>query len=168
VSRHRPRIEAVLRHLVDAGSAPTLPVHGDLHVGQVLRGPAGYAVVDFDGNPTRSPALRAASAPAAFDVAGMLVSLENVGHVVGHAADGRDRSALEMAVRAWTGQAQGRFLRGYQDALGGRLDLFDATLVPAYEWEQVCREIVYAVRHDLLEWLYVPAAALRRRLAPEP
>ena len=39
--------------------------------------------------------------------------------------------------------------------------------MPAYEWEQVCREVVYAGQHQFLEWLYVPAAALRRRLAPE-
>jgi maltokinase len=167
LTRHRPRIEAVLGGLVDATDTPILPVHGDLHVGQVLRGPTGYAVVDFDGNPTRIPALRAASAPAACDVAHMLVSLENVGHVVFHAAEAADDTTLGLGVRAWTGQVQGRFLSAYTGALGGRLDLFDMPLVPAYEWEQVCREIVYAVRHDLLEWLYVPAAALRRRLASE-
>jgi maltokinase len=183
LTRHRPRIEAVLGHLVDAVSTPILPVHGDLHVGQVLRGPTGYAVVDFDGNPTRSPALRAASAPAACDVAHMLVSLENVGHVVGHGAGhgtghraghraghvagGGDDTTLGPALRAWTARVQGRFLSSYTDALGARLELFDAALVPAYEWEQVCREIVYAVRHDLLEWLYVPAASLRRRLGAE-
>jgi hypothetical protein len=93
----------------------------------------------------------------------MLVSLENVGHVAGGGGD----TTLGLGLRAWTGQVQGRFLRAYTDALGARLDRFDAALVPAYEWEQVCREIVYAVRHDLLEWLYVPAASLRRRLAAE-
>jgi len=42
---HRPRIEAVLASLADAAGAAVLPVHGDLHVGQVLRGPSGYAGV---------------------------------------------------------------------------------------------------------------------------
>jgi maltokinase len=176
LTRHRPQIAAALGVLADATGTPVLPVHGDLHVGQVLRGPAGYAVVDFDGNPTRSPALRAADAPAACDVADMLVSLENVGHVVRSGADpdsaasadsAEDDTALGRGVRSWTEHARGRFLVGYRDALGSRLDLFESELLPAYEWEQVCREIVYAVRHDLLEWLYVPAAALRRRLASE-
>jgi maltokinase len=163
LTRHRPAIEAVLRRLEDATGTPVLAVHGDLHVGQVLRGPAGYAVVDFDGNPTRSPALRAAEGPAAVDVAGMVVSLENVGHV---AVSGAENDAVPgQRVRAWTGRAQARFLRAYREALGDRLDLFDSALVPAYAWEQVCREIVYAVQHDALDWLYVPAAALRRRLA---
>jgi maltokinase len=168
LARHRPEIEAVLGGLADATGTPVLPVHGDLHVGQVLRGPAGYAVVDFDGNPTRPPTLRAADAPAACDVADMLVSLENVGHVACHGAGTSDTRALERGVHAWTSHAQDRFLSGYQDALGGRLGLFDSTLVPAYGWEQVCREIVYAVQHDFLEWLCVPAAALRRRLGPWP
>ncbi len=164
---HRPRIEEILTGLAEAAGAVVLPVHGDLHVGQVLRGPAGYAVVDFDGNPTRTPALRAEDAPAALDVACMLVSLENVSHVARHAAahlSGPEAAALDWTALAWTGHAQGVFLSGYRRALGDRPDLFDPALVPAYAWEQVCREIVYAAEHDLLEWLYVPAASLRRRL----
>ncbi len=164
---HRARIEAVLAGLADAAGTPVLPVHGDLHVGQVLRGPEGYAVVDFDGNPTRSPALRAQDAPAAADVAGMLVSLENVSHVARHgatvAAGSAEAAALDWTALAWTGHAQGLFLSGYRQALVDRPDLFDAALVPAYAWEQLCREFVYAAQH-LPEWLYVPAASLRRRL----
>ena len=30
----------------------TQPVHGDLHVGQVLEWSGGLAVIDFDGNPS--------------------------------------------------------------------------------------------------------------------
>jgi maltokinase len=164
---HRPRIEAVLAGLADAAGAPVLPVHGDLHVGQVLRGPQGYAVVDFDGNPTRTAALRAEDAPAAADVAGMLVSLENVSHVARHGApvpdDTAEAAALDWTALAWTGHAQGLFLSGYRRALADRQELFEPTLVPAYAWEQLCREFVYAAQH-LPEWLYVPAASLRRRL----
>jgi maltokinase len=167
--RHRAEIEQVLEGLAGAAGAAILPVHGDLHVGQVLRGPAGYAVVDFDGNPTRTPALRAEEAPAAVDVADMLVSLENVSHVARNGVAARDdaeAAALDWTALAWTGHAQGLFLSGYRRALADRAELFDPALVPAYAWEQVCREIVYAVQHDLLEWLYVPAASLRRRLEP--
>ena len=41
----------------------TMPVHGDLHVGQVLRWRGGYAVGDFDGNPVL-PVRRAAATAA--------------------------------------------------------------------------------------------------------
>jgi maltokinase len=160
---NRDRIDAVLDRLDGAAGTPALPLHGDLHVGQVLRDASGqYAVVDFDGNPTLAAALRVAPAPAARDVATMLVSLENVEHVV----RGYHPEIAPAAALAWTTDEQRRFLDGYRLALGDRGDLFDEALVPAYEWEQVCREFLYAIRHDFLEWLYVPAAAVRRRLAP--
>jgi maltokinase len=161
---HRDRIEAELAHLDAAAGSPALPLHGDLHVGQVLRNAVGeYAVVDFDGNPTSTPGLRAAPAPAARDVAQLLVSLENVEHVVRH----YDPDLSHEAGLAWTARQQGGFLEGYVHALGDRGDLYAADLVPAYEWEQVCREYLYAIRHDFLEWLYVPGALVRRRLSPE-
>jgi maltokinase len=164
LSGHRREIEEVLERLAGAAGTPVLPIHGDLHVGQILRDAAGrYDVVDFDGNPTRTPALRVEDAPAACDVAGMLVSLENVEHVVRHYTPELDHAAGA----AWTADAKEQFLTGYRSALGTRGDLLDDALLPSYRWEQVCREIVYAVRHDLLEWLYVPAAALRRRIASE-
>ena len=164
LQEHRPRIEGVLTGLADAAGAIVLPVHGDLHVGQVLRGPEGYAVVDFDGNPTRAPVLRAEDAPAAMDVAGMMISLENVSHVARHGAAGPDdAAALDWTALAWTGHAQGLFLSGYRRAIAVRPELFDPALVPAYAWEQLCREFVYAAQH-LPEWLYVPAASLRRRV----
>lgn len=160
---HRSEIEAVLAGLADAAGTPILPLHGDLHVGQVLRDRDGQlAVVDFDGNPTSSADLRAAPAPAARDVAQLLVSLENVEHVVRHYAP-------ELSTedgRAWTAGEQAAFLTGYRRALGDRGDLFDEALVPAYDWGQVCQEIVYAGQREFLEWLYVPAAELRRRLVP--
>lgn len=163
LSEHRHAIETVLAGLADTAGALVLPVHGDLHVGQLLRDAHGhYAVVDFDGNPTLPSDLRAAPAPAARDVAQMLVSLENVEHVVRHyAPDLADAPGL-----AWTTGEQAAFVEGYRRALGRHGDLLDEALVPAYAWEQVCREIVYAGQHDFSEWLYVPAAELRRRLRP--
>jgi maltokinase len=160
---HRAQIEAALAGLSDLAGSPAVPIHGDLHVGQVLRASDGaLSVIDFDGNPTRPAMLRAASGPAARDVAGMLVSLENVAHVVCHHAEVADPAALEWASRAWVGHAQGGFLTGYRRALGDRRDLCDEALLPAFDWEQVCREFVYAARH-LPAWGYVPAAALSRR-----
>jgi predicted trehalose synthase len=97
----------------------------------------------------------------------MLISLENVSHVARHGAPvvegGADAASLDWTALAWTSHAQGLFLSGYRRALADRQDLFDPGLVPAYAWEQLCREFVYAAQH-LPEWLYVPAASLRRRL----
>jgi maltokinase len=161
LSAHRSEVEALLGGLAEVAGTPVLAVHGDLHVGQVLRdADRHYAVVDFDGNPTLPSALRAAPAPAARDIAEMLASIENVEHVVRHYA----HELTDLAGRAWTAGEQAAFLDGYRRALGSRGDLLDEALLPAYDWEQVCREIVYAGERDFSEWFYVPAAQLRRRL----
>jgi maltokinase len=94
----------------------------------VLRSDDGrYAVVDFDGNPTSPPDLRAAPAAAARDVAQMLASVENVEHVVRHYAP----DLPDADGRAWTAGEQAAFLDGYRRALGSRGALFDEGLLPA-------------------------------------
>ena len=146
---------------------PVQPIHGDLHVGQVLRWAGGYAVNDFDGNPVLPARERRADQPVARDVAGMLQSLDHVGRVaVRHAPD----ADVEL-VETWIREARQRFLETYRGILhdheqGGLLD--ERLLLP-FAVEQECREYVYAARH-LPRWLYVPDAALPAllpdRLAP--
>lgn len=149
---------AVVTHGLRTAAGTTVQrVHGDLHVGQVLRWDGGYAVSDFDGNPVLPAAERDLPQPPARDVAGMLRAIDHVGRIVdrvtehGHAAD----------VRAWAADARAAFLAAYRAAVGaaGRADLLDERLLPAMEVEQECRELVYAARH-LPRWTYVPDAAL--------
>ena len=136
-----------------------IDVHGDLHVGQVLRhgDPADYAVTDFDGNPVLAPAERSAPQPAALDVAGMLASLDHVGRVVVKRTDGVD-AAL---VGEWISAAQDTFLAAYRTTLAslGSLELLDERLLVPLRLQQECREFLYAVHH-LPHWRYVPDAAL--------
>lgn len=130
--------------------------HGDFHVGQVLRTPPGdLFVIDFDGNPTLTPRERVSHRPAAYDVAGMLCSLENVGHVVRH----RDPQVSDRDVVAWTDAVQNEFLDAYQAVAG---DLLDVSLLEPFVLGQIQRELAYADTH-LPRWRYVPEAALRRR-----
>jgi maltokinase len=131
-------------------------VHGDFHVGQVLRTPTRRLyVIDFDGNPTLPPEQRMLHRPAAYDVANMLLSLENVGHVVHkHHPEVTDEDAA-----AWSATRQDEFLTAYR---GVAEDLLDASLLEQMTMEQIQREFDYAERH-LPRWKYVPEAALRRR-----
>jgi maltokinase len=154
----RGRIEGDLGALDLLAGSPAIAVHGDYHVGQVLRTPDGALhVVDFDGNPTRPAELRAAPSAAARDVAGMVMALENVGHLVRERAPEVDLAALDD----WVGEVQAQFLAAYVEGLGERRELFDEALLPAFEWEQLCRELVYAARH-LPTW-FAPRLALARR-----
>jgi maltokinase len=144
-------------HLALADS-PTGPVadHGDYHVGQVLRTPDGELfVIDFDGNPTLPPEERVRHRPAAYDVAGMLVALENVGHVA-------QRYAPELSdadVVSWTEQVQEEFLASYRETADA---LLDPALLDGFVLDQIRRELAYADSH-LPRWRYVPEAALHRR-----
>lgn len=146
-------------HLALADDAGMVAVHGDFHVGQLLRDSSDRLfVIDFDGNPVLSPQQRVAHRPAAYDVAGMLLSLENVGHVLRHYAP----RVPDEAVRAWTERVHAEFLGAYRRTAG---HLLDESLLPSYVDDQIRRELAYADAH-LPRWRYVPAAALRRRGRP--
>ncbi|MBI1378368.1 MAG: aminoglycoside phosphotransferase [Frankiales bacterium] len=159
-----PRIAAAYDALAAAAGTPLIPVHGDYHVGQVLRTPSDdpalrfdYAVTDFDGNPVLAAAQRGAPQPAALDVAGMLASLDHVGRVVLRRTEGADAEV----VRGWIPAAQEEFGREYAAglALAGHAHLLDERLVPPLRFQQEVREHLYAVRH-LPHWGYVADGAL--------
>ena len=144
-----PEWEPAMRAALDgmaARSVPIQPVHGDLHVGQVLEWPGGRAVIDFDGNPALPEAANAVLQPPERDVAQMLTSLDHLGRVVEERGGG-DRST-------WIADARSGFL-----AAVGRVD---ERLIEAFEVEQECRELVYAARF-LPRWRYAPMATLRAR-----
>jgi maltokinase len=131
---------------VAARSVPIQPVHGDLHVGQVLEWSGGHAVIDFDGNPTLSEPANAVRQPRERDIAQLTTSLDHVGRVIEERGGG-DRSEWIAGARA-----------GLLAAVGP----VDGALLVAFEIEQECRELVYAARF-LPRWRYAPMATLRSR-----
>ncbi len=139
-----------------------IDIHGDLHIGQVLRTSPGddLSIIDFDGSPTRSPEQRLARQPAARDVAGMLASLDHVGRVVLQRTEGLDE-AQRGRVHDWIAAAQRGFLDAYLSRLAeaGEESLLDARLVRPFQLQQECREFIYAARY-LPHWRYVPEGAL--------
>lgn len=137
-------------------ATPLMRVHGDLHIGQVLRTQSStYALTDFDGNPVVPAAFRAAQQPAASDVAGMAQSFTHAGLVVRkHHRDLDPGRVTRMAAAA-----RSAFLDAYRDGLGDRIALFDERLLRPLALRQVCREFIYAATH-LPRWSYVPEGAL--------
>ncbi|WP_169943892.1 hypothetical protein [Microbispora sp. H11081] len=152
------RAEALRGELAPLASAPATPlirVHGDLHVGQILRWRDGYAVVDFDGNPTVAGA--EPYQPAARDLAQLTTSVDHAGQVAV-----RRRSAGRGATAAWAAAARRDLAESYARTLAeaGRADLLDRSLLRPFEVEQECRELIYAARH-LPRWRYAPMGVLR-------
>ncbi len=152
-----------------AAGTPVMPIHGDLHVGQVLRTPGPrYHVIDFDGNPLVPVEHRWAPEPAARDVAGMLAALDHVGRVVLHRTDGLTTPERDRVID-WIGAAQTAFLDAYRGSLSeaGAARLLDDSLLIPFMVQQECREYVYAARY-LPHWRYVPDATLPSLLAKDP
>jgi maltokinase len=98
-----------------AGDDTTVPVqriHGDLHVGQVLRWSAGLTVVDFHPDPElgfEDLHVGQVLQSAARDVARLLRSLDHVARVV----DKESGFTLTAAVDAWSAHARKQLLDAY-------------------------------------------------------
>ncbi len=149
-----PRIREAFEAFGEVDETPVMRIHGDLHVGQVLRWEEGYAVSDFDGNPLVPAETRVAPDTPARDVASMARAIDHVGRVVQ-----RRRPGHEADVETWIVEARSRFLDAYRAGLGPQGDLFDARLLFPLEVAQECHEHLYAARY-LPRWSYVPDLAL--------
>ncbi|NRQ34378.1 phosphotransferase [Nonomuraea sp. NN258] len=148
-------LRAELAALARPVTTPRIRIHGDLHVGQILRWRDGYAVIDFDGNPTVADP--DAPQPAARDVAQLTTSLEHVAQV---AIKRRGTPPADAA--SWAAGSREALLTAYRARLSehGAADLLDTSLIRPFEIEQECRELIYAARH-LPRWRYAPMGVLR-------
>jgi maltokinase len=160
-SRLRRLLES-LRRLGDAG--PAIRLHGDYHLGQVLRTDAGWFVLDFEGEPDRPPAERRRRLSPLRDVAGMLRSFQYASAV---ALFERDEDCQALAA-AWERRNRQAFLDGYVStaADAGLLPAPAATdiLLQAFELEKAMYELDYERGHRP-DWQSIPMTALRRLAA---
>ncbi|WP_020117912.1 maltokinase N-terminal cap-like domain-containing protein [Streptomyces canus] len=131
----------------DAGP-PAQRVHGDLHLGQVLRAGREWFVIDFEGEPSRPFADRCTAQSPVRDIAGMLRSFD-------YAARQRRPWRPE-----WARRCREAFCGGYA-ALAGWDPRKKHGLLRAYETDRAVYEVLYEARHRP-DWLPVPMAAIER------
>ena len=154
------RVESVaVRLRADTGAATR--IHGDLHLGQILRSAGGqFLVIDFEGEPTRPLEERRARSSPLRDVAGMLRSFS-------YAA-----LTAKPAAEAWEEETRTAFLRGY---LAPTPDDATHPLVPAsadntealvslFETEKVFYELQYELDHRP-DWAWIPLRGIARLAA---
>lgn len=125
------------------GSTPAHRVHGDLHLGQVLRTPERYVLIDFEGEPARPLAERRQPDAAVRDVAGLVRSIDYASQSV-------------EAPSTWAEEATSALLEGYG------ADPADPFLT-AYVLDKALYEVAYEV-DNRPDWAHIPRAAVEKAL----
>jgi maltokinase len=131
-------------------------IHGDYHLGQVMRTQNGWVVLDFEGEPTVPLATRRGRSCALRDVAGMLRSFDYAARhqLLGH----RARDSLELVARDWVQRNTSAFCDGYGEA-GGVDPRQQAVLLRAFEIDKAVYEVMYEARNRP-SWLPIPLDSL--------
>ncbi|MEU9222083.1 maltokinase [Streptomyces sp. NPDC048376] len=144
-----PGLRAAFAALTTCDSGPPAQrIHGDLHLGQVLRAGRDWFVIDFEGEPSRPLAERRSAHSPVRDIAGMLRSFD-------YAARQRRPWRPE-----WARRCREAFCAGYA-ARAGWDPRKKHGLLRAYETDRAVYEVLYEARHRP-DWLPVPMAAIER------
>ena len=157
-----------------AGATAKIRVHGDYHLGQVLKTPDGFVIIDFEGEPARPLAERRRKQPALRDVAGMLRSLDYAAHAVALRRPEAEQAAALVALTAWEAQARHAFLDGYLGAVAkspvplapATTEALGAACAP-FELQKALYELRYEV-DNRPGWVAIPLAGIRRILGLGP
>ncbi|MFF6787355.1 maltokinase [Streptomyces sp. NPDC012510] len=147
--RFVPGLRTAFRALLSCDVGPPAQrIHGDLHLGQVLRAGREWFVIDFEGEPSRPLAERCGTQSPVRDIAGMLRSFD-------YAARQRRPWRPE-----WARRCREAFCAGYA-ARAGWDPRTKHGLLRAYETDRAVYEVLYEARHRP-DWLPVPMAAIER------
>ncbi len=144
-----------LRTLDPAKAGVRLRIHGDYHLGQVLRTADDFVLLDFEGEPARSLVERRAKQSPLRDVAGMLRSFSYAG-VAGFTV-AADKTAERQA---WEREACAAFLQGYTAAFGTDQQIAGTAEVvreqiAAYLLEKSLYELMYEL-NNRPAWVALP------------
>jgi maltose alpha-D-glucosyltransferase/alpha-amylase len=154
-------------------SGQRIRCHGDYHLGQVLRTGRDFVIIDFEGEPARSPSERRMKRSPLSDVAGMLRSFDYAAHATlfgGEAAQVRveDRAVLEPWARFWVSWTSASFLAGYLEAAHGAAFLPETSEELKIVFQALILEkSVYELGYELdnrPDWVKIPLRGIRRYL----
>jgi maltokinase len=138
-------------------------VHGDYHLGQVMRTDTGWYILDFEGEPDRALAERTAPNSVLKDVTGMLRSFHYASFHALVEQPFKDWATLRPRARSWESHNRTAFLDGYQANAQIHALLPDPGTAPAvmfaYELDKALYEYDYERGHRP-EWVPIPLDAL--------
>jgi len=145
----------------------SIRIHGDYHLGQVMRTDSGWYVLDFEGEPARPLDERRRPSSPLRDVAGMLRSFHYAA-AVGLREHGDEKDGVGELAMSWERHNRARFLDGYLNVEG-----IDAVLpvrhrdralvLSVFELDKAVYEVAYEASHRP-EWVGIPLSAVQRIL----
>jgi maltose alpha-D-glucosyltransferase/alpha-amylase len=166
------RIELFARAIAISESPATesglrIRIHGDYHLGQVLRARGDYVILDFEGEPARSLAERRAKQSPLKDVAGMLRSFSYAAFsaldrfTLRHPNTGK---SLEPWAILWQNAVSTEFLTAWRTTIAANPALAPQPaqahlLLNAYLLEKALYELLYEL-NNRPTWVRIPIAGI--------
>ena len=151
-------------------SGRRIRIHGDYHLGQILRAKGDAVILDFEGEPARSVEQRRAKQSPLRDVAGMLRSFSYAAasgldaYNQRHPDSTRAGRSLEPWARLWQNVVSTEFLYAWLDTIQSSPELLPDTtqaqkLLDAFLLEKALYELLYEL-NNRPAWVRIPLSGI--------
>jgi maltose alpha-D-glucosyltransferase / alpha-amylase len=163
LSRRRRVLQQLDASVSSSFRAQRIRIHGDYHLGQVLRVKTDFVILDFEGEPARSLAYRRSKQSPLKDVAGMVRSFSYaayaslIGYIARHPGD---FARLEPWAQLWERAVSAEFLRAYRQTVANADFVPPSaedfrTLLNVFLLDKVLYEVLYEL-NNRPAWIRIP------------